>query len=383
MVTAKSRLRCLPHFLFVGLLFSGSGCLENTPTQPLLADSIITVWRTPLLGERASYDGVAADDARFYALVGDDIAAYELATGLKLWQAPRPLYRPFNVVISGERLFTTSSAAVALDVATGAELWRFAPDTIAMAMSAVDDRAFYIGTSSRRVYALDVATGKPLFSVELLPDFRYGAYVDRLVVSGDTVYAALIDDLSPTGHLKRGIIVALDRYSGNEFWRYVNERAGESHDATYHTVAGRMLLVNDRRGGAIIGVDRFTGREVWRYTGPADRYGAWDDFKVVDGVAYVASGDTFVYALDPETGRIHWRHSMGGSANSSAVCGEYLFATAGSLHMLRRSDGQLKARLFVAWDGTVGDEWVRSRLLAHGDRVYFVGNKAVYSVRCG
>jgi eukaryotic-like serine/threonine-protein kinase len=275
----------------------------------------------------------------------------------------------------------SSSTARALDAGTGAELWQFVPDTVAMARSAADERAYYIGTASHRVYALDAATGHPFWSSELARHGMDPTVVD-VVVHGDTLYASLVESVSPTGHLKRGIIVALDRYTGRELWRYVNERAGESHDAGRHTVAGRMLLVNDLNGGAIIGVDRFTGQEVWRYTGRADRYGAWDIFSVADGVAYVASNDTYVYALDPESGRIHWKTQLKGSANSSAVCGDYVFAAAGSLHKLRRSDGKEVASLFLDRNGSVGNEWVRSRLLAHGNRVYFVGNRAVYAVSC-
>jgi outer membrane protein assembly factor BamB len=139
---------------------------------------------------------------------------------------------------------------------------------------------------------------------------------------------------------------------------------------------------NDLNGGAFFGLDRFTGKEVWRHVGPSDRYGARDVFKVVDGVAYLASNDTYAYAFDPETGRIHWKHDLRASASSSGVCGNYMFA-AGSLHMLNRSSGQQEAVLFLDRDGFVqSDDFVVSRLLSHGGRVYFVSYKAVYAVEC-
>lgn len=117
--------------------------------------------------------------------------------------------------------------------------------------------------------------------------------------------------------------------------------------------------------------------------GPADRLGAWDVFKVADGVAYLASNDTRVYAFDPQTGQKHWTRNIGASASSSAVCGDYLFVDRGSLHMLHRATGEQKAALFLDRDGFVqGDAFVVSRLLAHGGRVYFVGWKSVYAVEC-
>jgi outer membrane protein assembly factor BamB len=202
-------------------------------------------------------------------------------------------------------------------------------------------------------------------------------------VHGDTLYASFVEDTSPTGHLKRGWIVALERQGGRVLWRYVNERANEPHDAGRHAVAGRMLLVSDLNGGAFMGVDRFTGQEVWRYTGPADRFGARDVFKVVDGVAYLASDDTHLYAFDPETGRRHWTASTGGSASSSAVCGDYVFAAAGSLKMYDRATGEKRATLFEDSEGFVEPgSHVVSRLLSHDGRVYFLGYKGVYAVEC-
>jgi outer membrane protein assembly factor BamB len=367
--------------LGAGFAWMFGACHADVPVEPVAADTIDVVWRMPMAGLRPGNRGLTVSEGRLYTL-NHGVSAHRADTGELLWSTPGVQGVPDNVVTSHGRVFVSEFVARALDASTGVERWRFVPDTLADRTSAVDDRAYYFGTRSHRVYALDIVTGARSWVVDLLPQTPFVAFVDWIVTSGDTVYASLIEDVSPTGHLKRGVIVALDRHTGREHWRYVNERAGESHDATYHAVAGRMLLVNDRRGGAMIGVDRFTAREVWRYVGPADRFGAWDDFKVADGVAYVASNDTYVYALDPETGRIHWKTQLKGSANSSAVCGDYVFAADGSLHKLRRSDGKEVASLFLDRNGSVGNEWVRSRLLAHGNRVYFVGNRAVYAVSC-
>jgi outer membrane protein assembly factor BamB len=112
-------------------------------------------------------------------------------------------------------------------------------------------------------------------------------------------------------------------------------------------------------------------------------YGSRDVFKVVDGVAYLASDDARVYAFEPETGRKLWTHELKGSASSSAVCGEHVFAAAGSLHMLSRSDGKQHAALFLDREGFVQPgAFVVSRLLAHQNRVYFAGYDAVYAVEC-
>jgi outer membrane protein assembly factor BamB len=377
----------VPRASFVVLLYAiltGAGCAPDL-TQPVATDSIRVAWSTPL-GVTGSftpgYQGISTDGERLYIL-WRGVTAYDLETGAQKWQTPGTGWGPENVVARDGRVFTASNVARALNAETGAEIWRFTADTAAVASSAVDERAFYIGTESRRVYALDVATGQPLWWSEVLPRGPYRAVVTGILAHGDTLYVSLVEETSPTGHLKRGWIVALERNGGRVLWRYVNESANEPHDAGRHAVAGRMLLVNDLNGGAFMGVDRFTGQEVWRYVGPADRYGARDIFKVVDGVAYLASNDTHAYALDPQTGRRHWTVSLGGSASSSAVCGDNVFAAVGALFMLDRATGERKAALFLDRDGSVGsDEFVVSRLLAHGSRVYFVGWKNVHAVEC-
>ncbi|HEY7766576.1 PQQ-binding-like beta-propeller repeat protein [Longimicrobium sp.] len=366
-------------------LLAGSGC-EVEPTRPVSADSVRVAWSTPLDGRTEvitpRFHSVAADGQRLYVL-WRGVVAYDLDSGAQLWRAAGGSAAD-NVVVRDGRVFTSAAVARALDGATGAELWSFTPDSSADATSAVDELSFYIASESRRLYALDVATGQPRWSTEVLPTGPYkGAIPVGIVAHGDTLYVSLVEDTSPTGHLKRGWIVAVDRNDGKILWRYVNERQGEPHDAGRHAVAGRMLLVNDLNGGAFFGVDRFTGKEVWRHIGRADLLGAWDVFQVADGVAYLASGDTYAYAFDPETGKIHWKHDLRASANSSAVCGNYVFAAAGSLHMLNRSTGKQEAALFLdEWGYVQSNDFVVSRLLSHGGRVYFVGNNAVYAVEC-
>ncbi|MBW3571005.1 MAG: PQQ-like beta-propeller repeat protein, partial [Gemmatimonadetes bacterium] len=213
-------------------MLTGAGCAPD-PTQPVVADSIPVAWSTPL-GITGSftpgYHAISTDGERLYIL-WRGVTAYDLDTGAQKWQTPGTGRGPENVLARNGRVFTASDVARALDAATGAEIWRFTPDTAASASSAVDERAFYIGTESRRVYALDVATGQPLWWAEVLPRGSYRAVITGILAHGDTLYASLVEETSPTGHLKRGWIVAVERNGGQVLWRYVNERANEPHDA--------------------------------------------------------------------------------------------------------------------------------------------------------
>ncbi|MBB4634872.1 PQQ-binding-like beta-propeller repeat protein [Longimicrobium terrae] len=375
--------RCFrPPWTLLVLAINAVACAPDGTTAPAEPrDKIEVVWRTPITASGSGREDLAIDDHAFYTLV-NGVTAYDLNSGALLWNVPESRHRALNLVVSSGRLFVSSTDVQAIDARTGTALWRTAVDSLARTETTADDRAVYVGTDTRRVVALDVSTGRPLWSAEVLADGAYRESVIGIVAHGDTVYAAIIQELNQSGGAKRGWMVALDRNTGRVLWRYVNERLNEPHDVGGHAVAGRMLLMNDLNGGAMIGLDRFTGQEVWRKTGPRDRRGAWDSFKVVDGVGYVASNDTHLYSVDPESGRTIWQTGIDASASSSAVCGDKVFADAFGLHMVRRSDGHVLATLFLDENGSVGSSYVISRLQARGNRVYFVGNDAVYAVTC-
>ncbi|MBB4634874.1 PQQ-binding-like beta-propeller repeat protein [Longimicrobium terrae] len=371
--------------LWLGLvLCAQAGCIPDaTPTEPEKpGGTIAVVWRTPVTLINTGREDLAVDEHAFYTLYRG-ISAYDTDSGALLWNVPESAYRALNLVAVSGRVFVASVSVRAYDARSGAELWRSAVDSLARTEIAADERAVYVGTDTRRVLALDVATGRTLWSADaVVPDGDYRESVIGIVTHGDTVYAAVIQELNQSGGRKRGWMVALDRNTGRVLWRYVNERENEPHDLGNHAVAGRMLLMNDLNGGAMIGVDRFTGLEVWRRIGPLDRSGASDAFEIVDGIAYLASNDTFLYALDPETGRAIWQTSVEGSASSSAVCGDKVFAGVQGVYMASRADGRILATLFL--DEAAGLKGIHlvSRLHTWGNRVYFVATDAVYAVSC-
>ena len=66
--------------------------------------------------------------------------------------------------------------------------------------------------------------------------------------------------------------------------------------------------------------------ELWRFNaqGPASRSPA-----IAAGVAYLQSGDGFVYALDAATGAEHWRVDLGAGESTPAVVGDTLYVNDG------------------------------------------------------
>lgn len=318
------------------------------------------------------------DGERVYAIAGG-MVTFSAHTGEIVWTHRLVRYVPRNPVLRNGRLFAAEQVAFALDAATGRELWRFTPDADgALGESTGDERAFYFGTGTHRVYALDAATGSLLWSTDVGPDWQYTGTVLGVSVSGDTVYAGVRQYNAENGYISTGWIVALDRTTGKELWRYRNGSGNDIRSiSAAPTVAGRLLLASDLHGASFFAVDRFTGQEVWRVKGAPGYVGPHESPVAVGDVAYLASNDTYVYAVELQTGRVIWKTKTPASNHAFAVCGERIFVTWQGLSVLDRRTGRT---IYQSDEET--DEWPQSGFAVHGNRVFVLGNRAAYAYRC-
>lgn len=338
------------------------------------------LWRVPLgEGDRNTEGVPAADAERLYALAGG-VVAFAAADGALLWRnrLPGEEHRPRNVVVHGGRVFAAGMTAFALEAATGRELWRFplpAGSTAALGRIAADDGAVYVGTDTHRVYALDAASGAARWTADVGPDWPHRGIVTGVTAAGDTVYVAVRQYNSENGHLSTGWIVALERATGRLLWSFRNGAGTDWRSVSAGpTVAGRLLLASDLLSGAVFALDRFTVREAWRFVGPADKFGPASSPVAVEGRAYAASSDNWVYALDVETGSVAWRTRNPGSHFSFAVCGRWVFANYMDLAILDRHSGAVLQR-------RAGAE-IFSDFAVFGDRAYAISDQAVYAFSC-
>ncbi|MDQ3557239.1 MAG: PQQ-like beta-propeller repeat protein [Gemmatimonadota bacterium] len=356
-------------------LGSGGGALE-------------VLWRTPLEKTfQRSGENPTTDGERLYTVAGG-MVTFDARTGAMLWKSPVSMYLPINVVKYGDRVFAAEEVAFAWDAASGRELWRFTPvSDAALGESTVDAHAFYFGTSSYTsggqhkgkvmIYALDRQNGSPLWSTDVGAGWPYPGLTDGITVSGDTVYAAGQQFSAANGYISTGWIVALDRATGRELWRYRNGTGTDRRTiSSAPTVAGRLLLPSDHMGSAFFAVDRFTGKEVWRVTGPLQYFGPNQAPVVIGDVAYVASNDTYVYAVDVATGAIRWKTRTGFANSAFAVCRNQIFVNYAGLAVIDRHSGKL---LYKKFDE---EDFLTSGFAVHEDRVFVLGNRAAYAYRC-
>lgn len=371
-----SRAALVPRFaLATSLVLAGcedifGGARGGAP--PLL-------WRTPLETRMSTSDELPATDGeRVYAIAGG-MVTFDARSGSIVWTYQLTFTVPRNATVRNGRVMAAEGIAFALDAATGRELWRFTPDSHSgFGESTADDRAFYFGTASHRVYALDQNTGALLWSRDLGPDWKYPGHVKGAAVSGDTLYVSAEQYYAQNGYIATGWIFAMDRGTGEILWRYQNGDGTDLRNVSSSpTIAGNLVIASDLLGNSFFAVDRFTGREVWRVKGAAAKFGPNFSPVVVDGIVYVASNDNFVYAVDLLTGQTRWKTRTPASNYGFAVCGDRIFVSWPGLSVLDRNTGRV---LYQADEEAT--EYPTSGLVAHANRVFMLGNRAAYGYRC-
>jgi len=192
--------------------------------------------------------------------------------------APRVTFdRAEHPVALDGRVFLASSSddqVRCLDLATGAELWRFlAGGPVRLAPALTRDGVFF-GSDDGNLYRLDARDGSLVWKVRAAPGPRLVAGRGRLVsawpvrtgvvVDGGRVYAT--SGLFPALGVQA---LALDADSGAEIWRAPIE-AGVSPQGYLVASADRLYMPNGRAAPFVI--DRADGSYLGTFGGPG---GAW------------------------------------------------------------------------------------------------------------
>jgi len=108
-----------------------------------------------------------------------------------------------------------------------------------------------------------------------------------------------------------GIFYAVDSETGRELWRY------EAGGPIFHApVVHGELVVFGSWDGRLRAVNKSSGDLIWKFEAGHVDWEVHDIFingtpTVLNGIAYFSSEDFNVYAVELETGREIWRHSLG------------------------------------------------------------------------
>ncbi|HEX7290264.1 MAG TPA: PQQ-binding-like beta-propeller repeat protein [Conexibacter sp.] len=270
-------------------------------------DRLRVAWTVPLRGTYAATP-VVVDGVAYTEDLMTNIYAIDLASGRLRWRRD---YRvadtgPNGVTVADGRLFTVApGAAIALDAATGRELWIASllrtPGELIVMTPGYKDGLVYVSTvpsaggNVSTLWALDAETGRRVWSWEQVPRSLWGR-----------------PDVNGGGGLWHP--PAFDDEGG----MYVSIANPVPFPGTEEQPWGRSRPGPNRWNNSIVKLDARSGRFLWgTQVLPHDLYD-WDlecpvILAEVDGrrVALTAGKMGFVYAFDAADGRLLWKRSVG------------------------------------------------------------------------
>jgi outer membrane protein assembly factor BamB len=380
-VSATLRLSLLMSAM---LLFHG--CTPDIPSEVASRSTqtggLRLLVRAPV-GTNVSLTRPVTDGARIIGHTNGRLISVDRAAGTPVWQVDVDSQHIFgSPVVHDGRVLSAGTKVWAFSSATGAELWTVALDGRAdHHTGAAANGRFYFGTDST-VYALDVATGAQIWRTGIGDTWEFRGRTRGVAVRGDTVYACAQEPLYWNGYRSRGNVVALDANTGAILWRYLMHFETEYNFCfTEPLVTDHHVVVADAGGNNIVALERATGEFLWRFRGDEGWVGPWDTPAAIgDTIVTAAFNDKHVAAFEVATGRSLWRTELGGSVWTAAPCGRVVLAHHFDLAVLDQRDGRvLASEVQRVWNP---DDAVYSRFLVEGDTAFVFGRGMMLKLLC-
>jgi outer membrane protein assembly factor BamB len=184
------------------------------------------------------------------------------------------------------------------------------------------------------LYALDAATGKVKWI------YRPAKPIDATTASVPLIVGDRV--ISAFGNAQYGAIIAVSLATGKEIWR-----VPAVPQFRYQAFEGTIIAYGKDKEGVIRALDIATGQERWQVK--YENVGSVAP-TVRDGIIYVTANilsadarfaDLFLLALDAKTGREHWRYRLEQGANRLIVTADAVYLTATNyLYGVNRQTGK-------------------------------------------
>lgn len=310
-----------------------------------------TVKSSPAIANGILYIG--SDDGKLWAL--------DAANGNVVWSAQTGDKIRSSPAVSGGVVYIGSNDGTmyAFDASSGATVWtKSLGGWITAAPLVVDGRVF-IGTRGGYFYALDADTGAVKWSHNTWDVWGSAAYKGGLVYVGSDQYK-LFAYHSGSGTLKwsrtfagrlrgapsisggsvfvgddEGFVKSFDRTSGKLKWSRRAAPASTNAIVRCAPAVARGLVFVDTgettpMDGHVVAYRVHSGKQVWK-SHMADY--AESSAAIANGVLYVGSYDTRLYAYDADNGKELWTSGWGtfdgGVSSSPAVSGGKVYVGVG------------------------------------------------------
>ena len=282
--------------------------LPSWPAKPSLLDTLTAV-TDAMLQSPPQEDWLiwrqSFNDAGFSPLaqIGkQNVGTLRLAWALALPAGPNeatPLVHDGVVFVH-----SYNDHVLALDAATGDELWHYArrlPNGIGPSVQrniALYGDMLYLGTSDAHVVALNAKSGRVVWDQPIADPSMWRVSGGPLVASGKVMQGVV--GRAPGG----GFIVGLDAATGGESWRFHSiAQSGQAGDRSWN---GAPL--DQRSGGSVWTAGSYDPQLRLAFFGPAQTY---DTAVLQHPTQQLGISNDGLYldstvALDPATGRMAW-----------------------------------------------------------------------------
>ena len=264
-------------------------------------------------------------DKLFLAVSGNRLVTLNRKDGKILWRADnRSKWLMYWVSTGDEAVFLPSSRErmAAMDSDTGELLWEYHAGSAVPAFPLVGDNSVFLKSEDKMLHALDRTSGELRWKFDTRDDGRvWPNESDGLVYFGDGA----------------GFIYGLDEYTGEERWKL----------GTRHGLRGLPYLSGDflcflTGAQSLVALNRWTGEKAWER-----ELGATTDTITVDnGVAYAATWEEKVYAIEVESGTMLWTADL----NHDIASGTRVSVADGVVIAGASYYG------YTAYDGATGEE---------------------------
>lgn len=309
----------------------------------------------------------ALDGSQLFAADASGVVvAVDRYTGKKNWQRKLKKVEVSGAIGAGAGqvvLGTLAGEVIALDAATGNDLWRTHIGSEVLAAPAVNDRVVVVQTQDDRLIALDAFTGSQRWIYESTPAL--------LTLRGTS--APLLTEYLVYAGLSTGKVVAIELEHGLHVWEQrIAVPSGRTELERMVDVDGSLVLQDGvlyvaAFNGHVAGLDEQTGRVLWQREGSstgavAQGYGS----------AYVSLAGGVIEAIDQRSSTVLWRNEglLRREPTGLGVLSSYV-ATGdleGYVHLLSQVDGRFIARTRIDSKG------IRVRPLVEGGWMYVYGN---------
>jgi outer membrane protein assembly factor BamB len=212
-----------------------------------------------------------------YALGAEGhLAALSAETGKVVWSVHLPTVYKVEVpiwgytshpLVVGDKLFTLAggegSLLVALDRKTGKEIWR---SLSASEIGYCPPTLYQVGRTTQLVLwhpesinSVDPETGKPFWSVPLVPDYKMSITAPQL--SGNKLFTSGIGNKSVLLELDEG------RPAAKELWRGQRVDGVQCVNSS-PVIVGDTIYASNNDQGDLVAVDLATGKRLWKTFDP-------------------------------------------------------------------------------------------------------------------